>query len=91
MDSVSLSVKLPAATPRSSLTVKLQPQVISINVAGDEVLGGNLPGPIVAQGALLISFVAAFRCLTANKRPPWQGLRCNRQPCRPHQACCCCV
>ena len=65
MDSVSLSVKLPPATPRSSLTVKLHPQVISINVAGEEVLGGNLPGPIIAQGALRIRCAAALRCLTA--------------------------
>ena len=57
MDSVSLSVQLPAATPRSNLTVKLHPQVISINVAGHEVLGGSLPGPIVAQGALHASAV----------------------------------
>ena len=91
VDSVNLSVKLPAATPRSSLTVKLHPQVISINVAGDEVLGGNLPGPIVAQGALRISCAAAFRYLTAKKRHPWQGLRCNWRPCRPAAACCCCV
>ena len=92
VDSVSLSVKLPAATSRSSLTVKLYPQIISINVAGDEVLGGSLPGPIVAQGALRISRAGAFRCLKAKKRHhPWQGLRCNRQPCRPASACCCCV
>ena len=91
VDSVSLSVKLPPATPRSSLTVKLHPQVISINVAGEEVLGGNLPGPIVVQGALRISRAAAFRCLTANWRHPWQGLICIWQPCRPASACCCCI